>query len=575
MAEFLTQNLEKVLDSNATESIYLVQLRLDSHTEYLAEKDIVVNNQFYHGVIETIDGIPLTQRIEAGLEATIRVKIVIANSEFRFQDIIDTQEIINRKVSIQKTETSIDDILEKQGRQIDLLTGVIDNYSWDDNSFQIDIVDVSRKVYIDLPKQTIQLSSWPNATDVGQPYPIIGGLVTKVPIFRVDSVAFKYLACIIPTGHTVRSDKGDGTFKVYFFDTQSGTPGSSSGGDWVEMDSSNYVVEKTTDANGIGVFIINFTSDMSGFTLSVDIEGIEDQTPAVYTNTSGSLITNHADFTRLLFQNGNFMGLGNEEINIPVFRKARRDLDTLFNNPPTISMWIGTIKNASLIMQDISIGMRRSMPVLTNKISLKRIDGTWQIGDGTFVIGGGRTVRLDIIPKTVSFDPFIFDFTDENIISNIKISRRQITELQNDITVNGDFNHAQNVFRKSSNKPSTSSITKYKTTNSYVYNCLTISNQAELDELTEDLRDKEKDLPLIAEFESNLSAYILERNNIISITSRVGEGKSPMKIDATWALGDGTFTIGLDVFDGWNKKVAEIISLNKKQSSVSVRAKIL
>lgn len=574
MSTQLVKDFEEKLDSPSIEVVNLVDILLDSHTSRMSQRDFSIRNTFYPGVIKSISAIRSSREIDAGIEQSKSATIVFADSEFRFRDILEFEEIYNRRVGIREIDLDITSgSINQQGREIDLMSGVIDDYSWDDNNFTIRVIDISRKIYSDLPKYAIQKDIWPNAVDVGNPYPIIGGLVTKVPIFLVDNVLFQYLACLIPSGHTIRSDKDDGTFKVFFFENQTGSVGSSSGGDWVEIDSSNYSVSKTTDANGTGVFIIVFTSDVSGFQLSVDIEGVEDSTPATYTSIAGSLITNHADFTRFLFENPDNLNVVNTDINIPSFLTARRILDTNFSAPPTVSVWIGEAKNGLFVMEDLSLAMRRSIPTIGTNSFLNRYDGSWSYGDGTFFYGSSKTVSLNIIPKTTA-NTFAFVCDQSNIISPISFTKKSIADLKNNITINGDKNHSDGKFRLSSSRPSNKSQTIYLTTKDFIYNCISISDQAELDELAEDLRDFEFLLPFIVTFTLNASGLILNRSDPIVITHDKASGQSPDVYDGTWSYGDGTFVYGRLKHQGWLKRRAEILTLNKKKTSVDITAKV-
>lgn len=555
MTENLVIDVDRKLDSDSLEAVLLVEISLDSHVEYIAQRDINIGDLPYRGVVKSVTGIKSSQEIDAGIGQSKTATIIFSNSEYKFSDFLEFQELYNRTVVIKEVLLDVAGTLINQGRTLNVMTGVVDAYSWDNDNFSISILDISRKIYSDLPKYTIQKSVWPNAVDVGKPYPIIGGLVTKVPIYLVDNVAYKYLACLIPDGHTIRSnhpDTPDTTFKVYYWENQIGSPNSPSGGDWTEVGTNNYVVSKTTDSNGVGVFIIDFFVPMDTHKLAIDIEGIEDTTPSTYTDTDGSLITNHADFVRFLFNNSDCLNVSTGDMNLPSFVQARSDLSSNYTNSPTLSMWIGAIKDSLFIMEDISLAMRRSMPSISDQ----------------------SVIKLEVIPNAVTA-LYQFDADSTNIISPITISKKRITDLKNDITVNADFNHSENTYRLSSNKPSASSQTEYKTLKSFTYNCLTLANQAELDELAENLRDFEKSLPFIAKFTLNASGLNLSIGNIISLTHEQAPGKSAARYDGSWTFGGKEFFYGKNIYEGWYKERGKVLLLNKKKTSVDVEMEMI
>lgn len=559
---------------SGVEFLKIMELQLDSHTIYISSRDVVINGVPYLGIVSQWGDVGSSNEDDSGFEGTESTQIVINNvnimwPDIRLQDILDVQEPTNRIIKIQEVETSLERMLINVKTFVNLFYGVIEDYSFNNNQLTLNITNLARKIHKQLPKFEITSELWPLATDLEKPYPIIGGFVEKVPIYNIVQDNFlniyKYIACMIPSGHTIKSDEGDGTFKVYFWRNQIKLPTDEDKdlGKWFEVNVNNYTVASTTDTDGTNIFVITFDINMSGFELSIDIEGIQDDASGTISGSPNALITNHADFAKLLFFHADFLGLTAGDINLNSFIVARHDLQNNYNNEPLLSWWIGERKMSDELFDQLGVAMRRSYP---------------RIGLEEALSGGAQVVSLKIRSLTKASPRMKLD--SSNIVTDIVINKRKAVDVINKVIINGDFDHSgksntKSKFRKSSEKISAKRIARFKNTNILELDTLTLSNQAALDELAQDILDFETAIIYTATFTMNKEYVNLIKNNIVWLNADNGPGSSRLKFGTNDFVFGDNIKFGQIIGTGWINQRAEVIGIDRQGETANIEVLVL
>jgi hypothetical protein len=169
--------------------------------------------------------------------------------------------------------------------------GVFSKKRHNNDYYAFDVISNATKVYKIVPDTLVDQSTWPDhkAASGGLPQPIAFGDLAKIPLYNVDTAAYKYLA----VSHPIESTDADytaATENVYDKDDNVITAG-------------GYTMTTSNDGEGNTVTLFDFTADQASLEpLSCSMRGVVDA-GAEYTDAHDTLIEHPRDITYWMLRN--------------------------------------------------------------------------------------------------------------------------------------------------------------------------------------------------------------------------------------------------------------------------------
>lgn len=244
--------------------LLLLEVTLDSGTEYYSHLDIVIGGQQYSGRIMKVGQVYRRRDFLANKHSPAELTIELVNTDLEFSK-WQTENLLNREVQM-----TVYMVTDSPSSKV-VFKGLISGISFKEHVCRLAVKDISYKYFKEKWQKFIKQEDWSNAykTAIGKPFPIAYGVCSNsegaVPAYLIDTATNKYVCA----GHACKAIS-----QVY----KNG----------VAASHTNENLAESFDGDYITTFTVAGAADADEIT--VNLSGVEDAG-----DSSGTLLTDPVD----------------------------------------------------------------------------------------------------------------------------------------------------------------------------------------------------------------------------------------------------------------------------------------